>query len=108
MAGSPQGALEAIDKAIALNPKANAASTFYYYDRRGDVHWELGNRAAALADWDKSIQLMPLRPYTYKRRGLAHFHLGHFSAALADIAKGLETDSDHPSNLLTAAPPTSF
>ena len=60
--------------------------------------------AAALDDFNKSLDLAPFRSYTHKRRAAAHFHFKDYAKALADIAKAVELNPEDMSNLTWIAP----
>jgi tetratricopeptide (TPR) repeat protein len=71
----------------------------YHYCCRGDIYYQLGKYATALADYDKAIELVPYRSYTYKRRALTHFQLRNYAQALADLARAGEVNIADPSFL---------
>ena len=83
-------ALAAANKALELGPGPTARASSYFYSTRGDVHRKLELYRAAVADYDKSLELAPFRSYIYKRRALAHFHLKEYEKAIADADKAIE------------------
>jgi len=96
--------LAAIEQAIQMNPDPNGPVSFYFHDLRAGLHWKNGKPEHAIADWNRSIEMAPYRPYAYKRRGLAYFMQKNYSQALADIAKAVEVDPAQPSNLTWISP----
>ena len=54
------------------------------YTERGRVKQRLGQHAAALADYDRAIELNPTNATTYMQRGTTQAHLGRLPAARAD------------------------
>jgi len=98
--GEDEKALAAINNAIevALKPK------FFLYHKRGEVQWRLGMHAAALADYDKALELEPFNHVIYRRRALAYFHFKDYAKALADAAEAVELKPDDVSNLTWISP----
>ncbi len=97
--GEDEKALAAVNKGLEIHPTPMTPGAFAYYLTRGDIYARRKMYAAALADYDKSVELGPFRSYTYKRRGLVHFYLKDYEKALADIAKAVELKPDDTSNL---------
>ena len=63
----------------------------------------IGNEAAALQAYDRSIDLKPRVPVVYLHRGLLRERRGNVEGARADFAKALSIDPDYPSALLLGA-----
>lgn len=97
--GEDEKALAAVNKGLEVHPTPMTPGAFAYYVARGDIYARRKMYAAALADFDKSVELGPFRSYTYKYRAAVHFHLKNYDKALADIAKAVELKPDDTSNL---------
>ena len=65
-----------------------------YLDSRGLVHFRMGNYKAAIADYDKALELEPDAAYSLFVRGLAHKKLGDAAAGDKDIAAAKAIDAD--------------
>ncbi|NPA31677.1 MAG: tetratricopeptide repeat protein [Chloroflexi bacterium] len=85
-AGDIQGAMEALDIAIAAAP--DAAPQAYYY--RALLHLELGEDEAALEDLNKAIEQNPHFPEAFAARGNVHLSLGRPVSAVEDFNKALQ------------------
>lgn len=77
--------LESLTKLIAENPKLVEA-----YSRRGDVYFFLGDFKAAVADYDKMVELSPAIDTnaidaSHWRRGIAYFYAGQYKEAAAQF-----------------------
>jgi tetratricopeptide (TPR) repeat protein len=103
--GQGEKALTAANRALELNPTPNANTTFYFYEARGLAYRQLGNHAAAIADFKTAVELAPFRSWTYRERALSEFRLKLYEAALADIAKAVELNPDDNPFNLTEIPP---
>ena len=79
-----EAVIDANTRALRLNPKYAAA----YYNR-GLARHTLGQRQAALADYDEALRLDPNFTDAYNNRGLVKHALGQHQAALADYDKAL-------------------
>lgn len=75
------------------------------YGNRGNCHFQLGNLDAALADYERAINVEQERTghnhsrrlaYIHYNRGYAYQHSGQFSDAVADYKTTLVLDSDYP------------
>ena len=109
--GDRVGAIDDLGRTIELTP------TFEWevIVIRSELYLARDEFEAALADFNRRIELKRNEPNQHKRRALCHFQLGHYSDALADIAKSLElnpTDTSaiwsiHP-NLVAACPDRGF
>ncbi len=62
------------------------------YVRRAAASARLGDRAAALADYDKAIELEPAHPLAYMRRGQLAMERGDRAAAVADLTRARDLD----------------
>jgi tetratricopeptide (TPR) repeat protein len=64
----------------------------YYeaYSIRGLLKYELGNKQAALADYDLAIALNRKSPTTYYNRGLTKSELGDNQGAINDLTQAAE------------------
>jgi tetratricopeptide (TPR) repeat protein/tRNA A-37 threonylcarbamoyl transferase component Bud32 len=80
-------ALEALDRAIALNPGAVA-----FVREHGRVAHLLGRYEVALADRRRVIELDPARADAWVARALTHAALGDLAAAEADLTCAIERE----------------
>jgi lipoprotein NlpI len=87
--GDADKALELAEKAVAAHPK-DAESLF----TRGVVLSALHKPKAAVADFDKVLQLDPKKVEAYDRRGSEEFKLGRFTESVADFDRYLEARPD--------------
>ncbi|MDR4011247.1 tetratricopeptide repeat protein, partial [Bacteroides sp.] len=62
----------------------------YGYYNRGNVSSLLKDYRAALADYDKAIELSPDFAEAYFNRGLTHIFLGNNKQGIADLSKAGE------------------
>jgi tetratricopeptide (TPR) repeat protein len=102
--GESDKALAEINEAVRLIDRPHDSRNHYIFWMRGDLYTNGGQFAAALADYDRAIELSPASSVSYKRRAAAHFHLGNYPAALADIAKAVDLNPGDASNV-TWIPP---
>ncbi|MDX2037896.1 MAG: tetratricopeptide repeat protein [Isosphaeraceae bacterium] len=89
------GALAQFATAIAIDPRRAES-----YQRRGQVHLELGNLDRALADFNQAIDLAPENGAAHRSRGLVHLAKNDLEAALADFDFALELDRTDYSAML--------
>lgn len=68
-----------------------AAQAAAYYER-GNQQFELGDHAAAIADYDRALELDPAHARAYNNRGLAHAFVGNVEQALADYNAAIRVD----------------
>lgn len=59
------------------------------FDMRGRAHSARGNFAAALADFDKVIELKPGDGVVYAHRGLTYFKMGKYDLAIRDFDEAI-------------------
>jgi serine/threonine-protein kinase len=78
-------ALECVRRALEIHPDAPAL-----YQKRGQVHADLGDEAAALADFEKALDLEPHVPQPYVGLAYLHFSRGRIAEALAVYERGLK------------------
>lgn len=78
--GDYEGAIEAYDRAIELNPNRIEA-----YNDCGLAHLELQEYVEAIEDFDRAIALNPQRYEFYNSRGVARLALGNYAEAIEDF-----------------------
>ncbi len=84
--GDIQGAMEALDIAVAAAP--DAAPQAYYY--RALLHLELGDNDQALQDLDKAIEQNPHFAEAFAARGNVYLSVGRPASAVEDFNKALQ------------------
>ncbi|MBL1138301.1 MAG: tetratricopeptide repeat protein, partial [Chloroflexi bacterium] len=98
--GDPRGDIEQakadMDAAIALAEGLRAIDPDYVtadlYAQRAGI-WELmGNREAALADYDTALEQMPDSAAIYIMRGIYYHIAEEYDLALADFSRAIELD----------------
>ncbi len=83
-AGDNYGAIQAYDRAIAVNPRYGAS-----YVNRGIAKFKLGKIQAAIADYNLAIEIDPKDDEAYYHRGIAEFEAGDERAAIADFDRAV-------------------
>ena len=76
-------AIADFDEAIRFDP-TNAG----YFDKRGSMHFNLGEFEEARKDFTEAIRLDPNQPAYFLHRGFAHEALGKKDEAAEDYKKG--------------------
>jgi tetratricopeptide (TPR) repeat protein len=61
---------------------------------RGEIHYEQGKYAEAIADYNNALRAAPDDAETYTRRGHAYFKLGRYREALRDYSRAVELKGD--------------
>lgn len=87
--GHYEQALFEFDAAIGQNPTAAA------FGNRGTALARLGALAAALADYDRAIELAPDDPAAYINRGNVHVLAATYGRAIADFSRAIELSPRH-------------
>jgi hypothetical protein len=87
--GRYEQALFEFDAAVGQNPTAAA------FGNRGTALARLGALAAALADYDRAIELAPDDPVAYVNRGNAHVLAATYGRAIADFSRAIELSPRH-------------
>ncbi len=94
--GDLKGALKDYNAAIASHQESaqtpNDADT---YVNRGIVQDELGQHAAAIADYTKAIVLKPDQHLAYYNRANAQAQMKQYQKAIADYTKVIELSPDY-------------
>lgn len=67
---------------------------YTFYQNRANANFVMGEYDAAIADYNKAIELNAKEPTIYFSRGLAHFNNKSFTPAIADFGKVIELDPD--------------
>ena len=62
------------------------------YNQRGNAKHEMGDHAAAIADYDKALEIDPQFAEAYSNRGGVKDSMGDHVAAIADFDRALEID----------------
>lgn len=65
---------------------------FAFYQNRANGNFVMGEYDAAIADYNKAVELNPKEPDIYFSRGLAHFNKQSYTPAIADFDKVIELD----------------
>jgi len=90
-------ALSAFDRAIENAQQGGTSeglADVYFY--RGYIHQvPLDDPKAAIADYDKAIELRPDLAKAYNNRGVAHADKGEYDLAIADYDKAIELKHDN-------------
>ena len=71
-----------LTKAIEASP-----TTVDLYSQRGDARFFLGEFAAAAADYDKMVELVPSEDAGHWRRGIAWFYAGEYEQAAGQFER---------------------
>ncbi len=88
--GDYHGAIDAYNKAIALEPKCGG-----YYSNRGQSEQSLKMMPEALADFNAAIRLDPENAQAHFNRGTFEFlYQTNYPAALADLNQAIQLHSD--------------
>jgi len=82
------------DRSLSLQPKA------YTFDSRGFAHLQLGDLAAAIADFDKAVELDPHKASSLFGRGKVEELQGDKLAAARDYAAARAIQSDIEADLV--------
>jgi lipoprotein NlpI len=69
-----------------------------FYSQRGDVHFFLGEFPAALADYDKMVELDPTVLTLHWRRGLAQYYVGQYEESARQFERYFEQDQSDREN----------
>jgi tetratricopeptide (TPR) repeat protein len=77
-------------EAIAFDPEFQLA-----FQSRGAAYLRLGNIQAALADFDRVLELDPKSARAFHLRGLAHEKAGDYTEAIADLSKAIEINPQY-------------
>lgn len=85
--GDFRSAIRDYGKAIDNNPHHSGVNMTYYY--RGFAKSESGNDAAALADYNKSLEIAPVA-IVYLKRGISKVNLADRKGACLDFNKAIE------------------
>ncbi len=65
---------------------------FAFYQNRANANFVMGEYDAAIADYNKAVELNPKEPTIFFSRALAHFNNKSFNPAIADFDKVIELD----------------
>jgi tetratricopeptide (TPR) repeat protein len=83
---SDKGAFDALNKSLAVYPHSSA------YEQRGKVKQTQGDLSAALADFNKAIELQPDLAFAYLDRGETLLKMGKDSEAEKNFAQAIKLD----------------
>ncbi len=73
-----------------ISLETNQKKRIIAYYSRGNAKYELGDYEAAVADFDKAIQLESDYDVAYYKRGNAKYELGDYKDAIADYDKAIQ------------------
>ncbi len=82
--GDYQGAIQAFNQAIVLNPNYSEA-----YNNRGNSRFQSGDNQGAIADYNEALRINPNYADAYSNRGTIHSLLGDKKGAIADYNQAL-------------------
>ncbi|KAH8694165.1 putative mitochondrial outer membrane translocase receptor [Talaromyces proteolyticus] len=85
--GNALGALDGLNKSIEAQP-----ALVQSYIKRASLHLELGNKDAAVDDFELAIAHNKDDPDIYYHRAQLHFILGEFAEAAKDYQKSIDLD----------------
>jgi tetratricopeptide (TPR) repeat protein len=88
--GDYQGAIQALNQAIVLNP--NYADAYY---NRGIARSSLGDKKGAIADYNEALRINPNYAEAYYNRGNARSSLGDKKRAIADYDQALRINPNY-------------
>jgi tetratricopeptide (TPR) repeat protein/S1-C subfamily serine protease len=77
-------AAAAINKAIELSPRAA------FYNNRGNVRYELGDKQGAIQDYNQAIKINPNDALAYNNRGIVRNELGDKQGAIQDCNQAIK------------------
>ena len=87
-----EGALQAVDRAIEIEPDANCA-----YGSRAALRAAQGNRSMQLEDLSRIVELAPRRRNALRNRGIQLRNAGRYDAAAIDLRRCIEINPDNAS-----------
>ena len=87
--------MEAYSQAIDADPKSDAA-----FLHRGYCAYQLGDNAAAIADFSQSLAVQPNNSRAYLARASAYAADGNSTNALADVTEAIARDPRNPEGFL--------
>jgi tetratricopeptide (TPR) repeat protein len=68
---------------------------------RGKCYLEMGKYEAALADFDRSLEIDPNRGWAYAARAFTYFELGQHDRAIADCDQAIQLQPEYIPSFLT-------
>ena len=86
---------EAIEIYNSLIDKQGKQPEAYTYNNRGSVKSDLGQKQAAISDYDKAIAINPNFAEAYYNRGNAKSDLGQKHAAISDYDKAIAINPNY-------------
>ncbi|MEC4983368.1 MAG: tetratricopeptide repeat protein [Oscillatoria sp. PMC 1068.18] len=84
-----QQAISAYTQAIKIKPHP------WVYYNRGTVYSREGNNQAAIADFNRALDLKPNYAAAFNNRGNAHFEIGDEDEAIADYSQAVKLESNY-------------
>jgi hypothetical protein len=94
--GRDREALQDLDRAVALGPRAEA------YNNRGIVRAHLGDHASAVEDFDRAIALKPDYGAAHGNRAVSLWKLGQYERAWSDVEESRRVGWEPPPAFLRA------
>lgn len=92
--GSPKDGIDACNLAL-VDGSSSSSRRALILRHRGDWHARSGENEAALADYDRSLELDNSKPETFHQRGLLHQTINRPYLAWEDFNSVLNLDPDH-------------
>jgi serine/threonine protein kinase/Flp pilus assembly protein TadD len=91
--GDYDGAIEAVERAIELDPGEAHA-----YWTRGHIYRTNGEHRESIPDFTRAIELRPQVSRHYQHRALAYDALGEYERALVDARRAVAINPNYPGN----------
>lgn len=76
------------------NPELEAGDATAYFNRASTLS-VIGDKAGAIADYTRVLQIQPNDDVAYNNRGLAHYDQGDVQAAIADFSQALDINPEN-------------
>ena len=80
---------------VQQDTEQSPLDSVFAYNNRGLAHYDRGDLEAAIADYNRAIDLVPDIGRVYYNRGLAYYDQGDFVAAVADYTRSIELEPSY-------------